>query len=159
VFADLVVDTNVLVHAENVESGYHEPSLALLEALEGGTITAICVDAGFDPEEAKNKSAIYSEYLRFLGPQTYPMVLIARLAAWGRLDLLDRPPVSTKNVVRRLVPGDMIDRRFLEIASVATAKTLVSHDYEDFHVECRERAANVLGVAIVEAVDVITQVA
>jgi len=64
---DIVLDTNVLMHAENSQEARCEQSGNLLQAPKICT-TKLCVDEGFDLNESRNRSQIGSEYLKHLRP-------------------------------------------------------------------------------------------
>ena len=67
---DIVIDTNVLVHAGNPGVDHFEPALQLLEWLSQEPV-AMCTDPGWSMDEARNRSHIMSEYfehLRFGSP-------------------------------------------------------------------------------------------
>ena len=59
---ELVIDTNVLVHANNPEQKCFDHCIDLINTLVDGPYS-VCVDPGFNVDESVNKSAIFSEYI------------------------------------------------------------------------------------------------
>jgi hypothetical protein len=150
--ADIVVDTNVLVHANNPETAYFEESRKLADALlHSSSETKLRVDDGFRPIEAENQSQIVSEYWRQLAPGMLGHHLVQTLAAEGRIRAV--PPIKDKNLkdkVRKLV-NDKSDRVFLLTAIMSTAKVLVSHDDQAFPESACASCADGWGVNVCEA--------
>jgi hypothetical protein len=58
---DVVLDTNLLMHSDDERQSHHEDCRNLLWELRDST-TLLCVDEGFDLDQAKNKSLIGGEY-------------------------------------------------------------------------------------------------
>src|ERR1700761_2410360 len=102
---DIVVDTNVFVHAHNPEHAYCGDARRLALALLTPTnSTLLRVDPGFHPIEARNRSRIVGEYLQKLVPGMLGHHLIQELAAAGRLSPVE--PIKDQNLrkaVQRLV--------------------------------------------------------
>lgn len=73
---DLVIDTNVLMHANNSKEERQEDTIKFLKKLLASD-TFICVDEGFDPDEAKNKSKIIGEYYQYLAVGSFGHVKVA----------------------------------------------------------------------------------
>ena len=81
---DLVVDTDVLMHAENEESAKRDASRQLI----GGILeseTALCFDTGFDVDEARNRSGIAGEYFEHLPHGSLGLALVYECALSGRI--------------------------------------------------------------------------
>jgi hypothetical protein len=156
VLVDLVVDTNVFVHAHNSEQAYSKDSLMVANALlEPGVGTSLRVDPGFSPVEAQNRSKIGSEYFQWLVPGMVGHHLIQELAATKRLIPVVLPTANTlKGRVRELVQ-DASDRVFLLTALASDDRILVSHDDEAFPDSVRSTCAEDLLVKIYDAPDVV----
>jgi hypothetical protein len=94
---DIVLDTNVLMHAENSQEARCEQSGNLLQALKICT-TKLCVDEGFDLNESRNRSQIGSEYLKHLRPGAVGFELVAYLARTLRIKYVPRrvPQIASK---------------------------------------------------------------
>lgn len=147
---DLVVDTNVLCHAQNPAEERFQAAQELLSALLE-CATDICVDEGFDLDETKNRSFICSEYLRRLVPGSAGFHFLVFVATHKRVKQLPRrPEPRAKKFVERVIRKKP-DRIFLGVACNTLSMTLVSHDLEDFDPAKRVAIRRELGVAVIEA--------
>lgn len=134
--SDVVVDTNVLIHASNPSVAYNAASLALLVALQNAS-TALCVDPGFDVNEAQNRSLIAGEYQQKLPIGSLGFAVVATLAATGRVKQVSRKvPEALARKIRHRV-GKPRDRTFVHVAANSNDRRLVSHDFEDFSDDTR----------------------
>ena len=153
--SDLVVDTNVFVHAHNPNVGLrHQESRKLaLRLLDADTTTALRVDPGFSPEPNSNRSRIGAEYLTHLVPGMLGHQVVQTLAASMRI----RPVAlagddQTRTEVEQLVT-DPSDRVFLRVAIGSDAKVLALHDDAAFPDEVRSASHTRWAVLLGEAVD------
>src|SRR5689334_4111585 len=128
--SDLVIDTNVLLHAENHAEQRQAAALELIQCLLASNI-AICVDEGFDPDQARNRSAIAGEYLLRLRFGSIGLNLVSTLASTGRVRQLPRRPETAKARRINQLLRNTYDRAFLGVACNSQDKILVSHDFED----------------------------
>jgi predicted nucleic acid-binding protein len=155
VLADIVIDTNVLVHASSPTVAYQQAALLLLNALELGS-TALCVDEGFDVVEARNRSLIGGEYYENLVTGMIGFAIVATLANTGRLSQVSkRVPTHVAARIRRLVPRKPRDRTFVHVAINAKEHILVSHDFDDFGPSVRSKLLSAVEVEVVTAYDAI----
>jgi predicted nucleic acid-binding protein len=150
--ADIVIDTNVFVHANNPDNvDRQRESLTFLEAM-CASATFLCVDEGFDYlEEAKNRSRIASEYLRHVRAGMYGHYLLQFLARSGRIAFVaGRVPKPISRKIQQKVPnrGDCM---FVKVAHNSQGRALVSHDERDFSKRIRKVLKDELGVTCVEA--------
>lgn len=125
---DIVIDTNVLVHAANPAVGQHSESLALLEHLvEGRCTTELCID---------NEGKIISQYRACLNDMDFPLQVVARMAGFGRVRYLGKLKKNDRQRLRKLIfdRNDRVDVIFAETAAVSRERTLVSHDARAFDV-------------------------
>lgn len=151
--SDIVVDTNVLVHASNEAHPYCQASLAFLSTLLAGT-TAVCVDVGFSVDESKNTSLIGGEYMQHLVFGMPGYAVIQALASSERMKQVPRSvPDNVRRAVKRLVPRKSRDRTFVHVAFNSTDHVLVSHDFDDFGDDVRKKLRRSVGVSIVIADD------
>ena len=149
--ADMVIDTNVFVHADNPMEARCAASRSLLQRiLSVGTI--LRVDEGYDSNEARNRSHIGSEYQHNLRFGSMGLAVLVQLAGQGRIRTLPRkvPDAATAKKIRQLL-RNTTDRVFLSVAYGSHEKILVSHDYVDFQEAKRPTIREVLGVAVIEA--------
>lgn len=148
---DIVVDTNVLVHASNQAVPFHAAALLLVSALSDGS-TFLCVDEGFHAVEALNRSLIGGEYNEHLVTGMIGYAVVASLAATGRVKQVPRTvPAATAKKVRRLVPRKPRDRTFVHVAIRSKEHVLVSHDLDDFSAEVRRALRQEVGAEVLIA--------
>jgi hypothetical protein len=148
--ADIVVDTNVWVHANNANEQRQEHAIALAKALLEAA-TGLCIDDGFDLEPAKNRSTIGAEYLNNLRAGMLGYEVVVALAKAGRIKLISRnAPAATSQKINQLIRKP-IDRAFLRVAFNSSSKILVSHDFEDFQAAKRAHIRQTLKIRIIEA--------
>lgn len=148
---DIVIDTNVLMHADNVSSRRDAESLRLLCSVLAST-TQLCVDArhsgtGFDADA----SLIMQEYIDRLNGAGTGVHFIAQMASEGRISYLSREVEQrvTRWINQRI--GNTRDRTFLRVAKNSEEKVLVSHDFKDFGRAMRRAISNELDLAVVDA--------
>lgn len=150
--ADIVVDTNIFVHANNAgDLNRQRHSLEFLQALQASQ-TCLCVDEGFNYlDEAQNRSRIASEYLEHVRGGMYGQYLLQFLAATGRIVVVaKRVPRDVSRKISQQVPnrGDCV---FVRVAHNSKGKSLVSHDQRDFPVRVRRMLRNDIGVECLHA--------
>ena len=149
--ADIVVDTNVFLHAEDQRQASCTQARELIRLLRT-CATSLCLDEGFDLDEARNRSQIGSEYLKHLRFGTAGFALVDHLAKSGRLRLLPRSvPQQVAKVINRHV-GKGPDRVYVRIAYNSQEKFLASHDFDDIPDGARNKLLNTLHIRVV-AVD------
>lgn len=150
---DLVIDTNVFLHAENFSEDRQKDARRLMDQLLKCE-TVLCIDAGFDLDESRNRSLIGAEYLRHLRFGSVGYALIQHLALSHRLKQIDRRNVAerARRKTNQLI-ANRRDRTFVSIATTNAERVLVSHDHRDFPRPKRRQIAKALRVDIVEAVD------
>lgn len=149
---DVVIDTNVLVHAQNPNEQRFEDSTNLIDTILDSN-TDLCVDEGFSEEEAKNKSAICSEYFDQLCFGSLGFTLIVQLAHQNRIKQLGRR--APHQISRRInqILRKKSDRNFLNVAYNSVEKVLVSHDFIDFQQPKRDRILSNFHIHVIEACD------
>lgn len=149
---DIVIDTNVLLHAQNPnEKRFKDSSNLICKILDENT--SLCMDEGFSEDESKNKSMIGWEYLSNLQYGSIGLNLIAQLALQQRIkQLTKRAPERIVSKINQLI-RNKTDRVFLNVAYNSDEKTLVSHDYKDFQKTKRRFIATNLQIQVIEACD------
>lgn len=151
---DLVVDTNVFVHADNPSEKRHAASVSLLDALFEGS-TCLGVDEGFDLDPAANESLMGQEYLERLTPLSAGFRVLAHLAQSGRTKFVPRKfDAATRDQVKQLVRNKR-DRTFLLVSTEMDDRVFCSHDFKDFQKRKRREIKSKLHVSILEAQEVI----
>jgi hypothetical protein len=148
--ADIVLDTNVLVHAHNTKQIRFQASQDLLIELRNCN-TNLCVDEGFHLDEAQNKSQIGSEYLKHLRFGMLGLAVIAHLASSLRIRQLSRqvPPNVGRYIRQQGVPKP--DRIFLFVAYNSQSKTVTCHDFNDLPDTVRARLRKKIGLQVLDA--------
>jgi hypothetical protein len=154
VLVDIVVDANVFLHAHNPSSGRQDECqlfLALLRNCEAH----ICVDEGYDPIEAKNKSQIWAEYLKHLRFGMVAFEVVAHLARSSRIDVLPRrvSPSTARTIHRQVTKGP--DRTYVKVAFNSQDRTLTSHDFADIPQTVRRRLRESLEINVISAADAV----
>jgi hypothetical protein len=122
---DVVVDTNVFVHAENPgEMLRYDESRAFIELMRQ-VETHLCLD---------DDDRIAGEYANRVPPGALAGVLLRECADAGRITIRPLsvgPPVA--DAIERLVV-DRTDHKFVRVAHNSVERVLVTHD--DEHVHC-----------------------
>jgi predicted nucleic acid-binding protein len=148
--SDVVIDTNVMLHAGNPNDQYFNDSISLLnKLLESETL--LCMDEGFDFDEAKNTSKLGYEYIVHIRSGMLAYVVLQKLALSRRIKFVDlklRPEVRRR--VNQLIRNQR-DRTFLIVAIKSSEKILVTHDFNDFQVPKRKTINNDLNVVVLIA--------
>jgi len=152
---DIVIDTNVLVHANNQENEHFESSNKFIHALFQSECK-LCVDENFDIDESKNKSYIFSEYLNFLTHGTLGFTLLFHMATNNRIKPISKK-ITEKSVGRKInqYVKDKTDRCFVKVALNSQEKILVSHDYRAISASNRPRLKSELEIIVFNAADYI----
>lgn len=144
---DLVVDTNVFVHASNPGVTYCTEARNLMTALKE-VLTVLRVDEGFDVDPARNRSLIGGEYLEHLHIGMLAFAFVSTLASTDRIKEVPRyvsPAVGRK--VNRIIPKPR-DRTFLKVAITSQDRFLASHDFKHFSSRKRVEIENIFDVRI-----------
>jgi hypothetical protein len=151
---DLVVDTNVLVHAENPGEERCNDSRNFLWALYGAE-ALVCVDKGFSLDDAQNRSFIGREYLDNVPYGSLAFAVVRELAQLNRIRFLEkRAPQPEQQRIEQMI-YKTTDRVFLAVACNSVSRVLVSHDFEDFPLQRRSQISSELDVDILEACEVV----
>lgn len=150
---DLVVDTNVLMHADDPRQAHQADALGLLTDLVEGT-TVICVDEGFDVDEAKNASLIGGEYFARLTAAHTATAVLAHLFAGGRIAMRSR---SVGPAIKKCIEQSVRtkrDRTFLFVTHNSAEALFCSHDYRDMQRAKRRMLRDRAGIRIMGAAGV-----
>jgi hypothetical protein len=150
VLNDVVIDTNVLVHADNPGEERHRDAVELLDQLLEAD-TKLGIDEGFDIDPQKNLSLIGQEYLEKLTPTSLAYLILAHLAQTERVTFIPRSfGAHTRKAVNQILKNKR-DRTFVLVAGETENRVLCSHDFKDFGKRKRKDIKTKLGVAIVDA--------
>lgn len=140
---DLVIDTNVLVHASNCKYEKVDDCLKFIDWLKDSD-ELVCLDTGTDGH-------IYHEYLLHLPPGSYGFTLLLQLNDENRIRFIDRDIPAAVNTKINKTGIKKTDRIFVRIAYKTIHKILVSQEYEDFTIKNRAHFKKEIGVLILEA--------
>jgi hypothetical protein len=147
---DVVLDTNVLGHADNAASPQQESSLAILNWVRASSVTWMLDDQGKSAPDPKT-SLLFQEYKRTLAPQGASIALFIQCLAFGRVSFAPRPGEAIRNTIRKLVPRNKNDCAVLGAAHGTVDKVLISNDLADFPQDVRRSVGKKLGVQILLA--------
>jgi hypothetical protein len=147
---DLVLDTNVLMHADNPNEGRQADSAALLSKLLASECTLV-VDEGFDLDSSKNTSLIGHEYLERLVPLSVGYQALVQMLSTGRVTFVSGSvPASTRNAVNQVLRNRR-DRTFLIVAINSRGRVFCSHDFRDFSLTKRTNIRRRFRVTVCDA--------
>lgn len=134
---DIVVDTNIFMHAANPTQPRFGAARVFVMRLMGCS-TKLCVDEGFSMDEAKNRSHIASEYLKHLRSGMLGYAVVAHLASTSRVRIVGRSvPTAVSRRIRRHVPS-VGDHIFVRVAFNSWERILASHDFGDLAGRARQ---------------------
>jgi hypothetical protein len=146
----VIIDTNVLEHADNTIEQRQLHSIALIDYVRNNPELILYVDESLD----KIQSFILTEYDDRLKPGMYGHTLLLLLLGQNRVKPLKR--VIRNTTVNRKIRQwvhKTVDIAFARITYNSNEKTLISHDFEDFTTEARDFLNDEIGILVIEASD------
>ena len=147
---DIVIDTNIFLHAVNQQEIRRKDADALLTKIRTCTVH-LCVDEGFTLMEAQNRSVIGAEYIKHLRVGTVGFALVSFLAGSNRVKIVPKGvPANISRAIRSQVPKGP-DRTFLYVAFNSQEKVLSSHDFGDIPQQVRNRLLAKVGLHVLAA--------
>lgn len=147
---DVVIDTNVLMHAHDSRQPCQNDCIELIELMLSCE-THICLDEGYDWCESKNRSKIMSEYKNYIYHGTLGHALLITLAQNQRIKMVSsKVNSSTSKIIQKNVM-DITDRCFVKVAANSNDRTLISHDYAAINKERRLSIKSEISVHIIDA--------
>lgn len=149
---DIVLDTNVLSHAENPGSVNQESALAVLHWMMKSNTLWVLDDNGKDAPNPWT-SILYVEYHETLPPQSLSLLLLQTCLQSERVKFAARPTRVDREIIERLIPRNKRDRAVLGAARGSTDRILVSNDEADFDAATRKAVKKVLGVQILNSAE------
>jgi hypothetical protein len=154
---DLVVDTNVFVHAHNRNVGlrHHEARKLALQLLDPDSATVLRVDPGFSADPSSNTSRIGSEYLNHLVPGMLGHQVVQTLAASMRVRPVPLLADGDERADVHQLVSDRRDRVFLQVALGSRSRVLASHDDAAFPDDVRSICRTRWGVVVGDAFEVV----
>jgi hypothetical protein len=151
---DLLIDTNILMHANNDHERSQRMCIDLINYLLSSTEN-LCVDEDLDI----NKSLILHEYFdKLRTPDTTGRSFIIRLLQQKRVTPIPRKCEQrvTKIINQHINRDKHVDKVFVKITHKSNDKIFVSHDFEDFQIPKREYFKTTLDISIVSAEEILT---
>lgn len=143
---DVVIDTNVFVHAGNPDVEHFDGAIKFLkEVLDSETV--ICVDKNKNEYPGK----ILYEYRDKIRGQHFGSHVFSKLLQQKRfVDVKRKIPQKEKKILLRLINklGSQTDKIFVIVAYNSGEKILVSHDFDDFSRDIRGKLKKDLGVEV-----------
>ena len=145
---DLVIDTNVLVHASNPGESRQQECIDLINYLLESS-EQICLDEGFDFSENLNKSHIGYEYIKHLKHGMLGHVLIVSMAQSKRVvEVSKTVPAGIAGKINQSIVNKH-DRVFIKVALNSESRILISNDFTDFSKSKRKHIRKEIGVQVV----------
>lgn len=142
--SDIVIDTNVLVHAGNPNDKFFADSMCLIVKMIDNSVP-ICIDDNI------GESLIVHEYLDNLHHGSLGRILIENASQNLRFKPLPcRTDPSTHKFIKKNISSKR-DKTFLRVAFNSDEKTLVSHDFKHFHKNIRKLIKQMIKVEVIIA--------
>lgn len=142
---DIVIDTNIFMHSVNAQFPGQAETAEFLGKVLDGTVF-LCIDEGFDLDEAKNRSKIGSEYFDKVRFVDFAWHVIATMGKQGRIvKVTSKVAAACAKTIRRNV-YDKTDRVFVQVSCNSRSKSLVSHDFTHFPDHVRAELCRAIGV-------------
>ena len=146
---DIVIDTNVLMHADNVSSGRDKEAFGLVQAMLASQ-TVLCLDVQSSRGEDDPRSSLirqeYREHLDGLGGR-----FVAHMVDEGRVKYVAREvDKDVSRWINQRIPNKR-DRTFVKVAINSIESVLASHDYSDFSASTRKDLSKRVQVDVLDA--------
>jgi hypothetical protein len=138
---DIIIDTNVFEHTSNPKVKYYHSSNCVLKKIcESPTL--LCLDEGYDPIEALNRSWISREYIERLRRVSSGYTYLLLILNQKKYKIIERSKYRRhmKTIGRKI--SDQTDRHFICVAFESTGKIFISNDYQDFPLTIRKECKN-----------------
>jgi len=135
---DIVVDTNVFMHADNPKSGRQDSARNLLNQIDQNSIPIGIDDA----------QKIFGEYLEYLAASSLGRNYLTKWFSQGAYVLISAkvPPSDARWIGKNI--SDTLDKVFLKVATNSQEQDFVSHDFDDFPKRKRRDILARLGVSV-----------
>lgn len=146
---DVVVDTNVLAHADDPKKATSQASQQLLLFIKESELKWVLDDQG---KKAPNPetSLLHAEYRNTIVEMGFSATVFAFLLRTNRVIFAPRPGEQVRKAIRKLVPANKGDQAVLGAAVGSTDGVLVSNDFGDFTAAVRTSVLKELSVTVVD---------
>ncbi|WP_137769518.1 hypothetical protein [Brachybacterium sp. SGAir0954] len=128
---DIVIDTNVLSHADNPASPLQANASELLGWMRDSAVKWVLDDNGKSQPDP-HTSLLFAEYRETLPPGGVGLQLLIFCLANGRVVFANRPDDALRKEIRKLIPKNRKDQVVLGAAAGSRDRLLASNDYADF---------------------------
>ena len=150
---DVVIDTNVLSHADNPASNNQASALALLSWMSTSSIHWVLDDNGKHQPDPTT-SLLYHEYQQTLAPQGLAIQIFTACLMNKRVRFSQRPTQVVRDEIRKLIAKNKKDQVVLGAACGSESKTLFTNDFNDFSDKVRDHVQKKLSVDIFRSTEV-----
>jgi len=133
---DVVVDTNVFLHANDSNQKYYSSAKTFLGNLQNST-WLLCVDEILDLNGSRNKSFIGQEYIDYIRFGSTSYIILYSIIKNSHIKSISKKEIAKYKQKACQCVRDKTDRIFLCVAAASDSKTLISNDFEDFQVRKR----------------------
>jgi len=134
---DIVVDTNVFMHANNDKIKFCKSSKEFIGYLSNCNIL-LCLDDGFDPVQSKNQSHIAHEYFTHIRHGEFAYGILLKILSSKNYKIIKKSQYKKyKKLVNQCI-RNTFDRIFICIAIVSDSKLFISNDFEDLDLQKRK---------------------
>ena len=147
---DIVIDTNVLMHADNVSSGRDKEAVGLLVAMLSSK-TVLCLDVASGGKDDPDSSLIRQEYSDSLDGGGLGSHFVTQMVNEGRISYVSREvQAGVGRWINQRIRNKR-DRTFVRAAINSSEKVLASHDYLDFGASMRKDLSKHIQVDVLDA--------
>jgi predicted nucleic acid-binding protein len=150
---DIIIDTNVLVHANNKNEIRQQASIDMIKYLLDSE-ELLCIDQGFSFNEAQNRSFIGYEYLKHLKIGMLGYIFISTIAQRKRIKQVAKNADAAISRKINKCMSNIRDRTYLNVAYNSSDKILVTHDYSDFSISKRKYINKEFEIKVFDATDI-----
>ncbi|MCH8902674.1 MAG: hypothetical protein IIA45_01995 [Bacteroidetes bacterium] len=147
---DIVLDTNVLEHADNSLEKRNTASIMLLYSVNSSSVK-LCLDWNTKKSFDVAQSIIWTQYLERLNPMMQGYKMLEYLLKNKRIKPVSRNVALNVNkiIIQRI--KDPQDKVFVKVVHGSISKVLVSHDFRDFQIAKRKFFKKKLKISIITA--------
>lgn len=129
---DIVVDTNIFIHANNNAIKSCESCIAFLNRLLNSNVF-LAIDDEFNIDESKNTSRISYEYFKYIRHGSLSYAILLSIIKSNRIkQILESEYNCHKKLFNKIV-RNKDDIIFLSVSLCTEDKIFITNDFEDFN--------------------------
>jgi len=152
----IVVDTNVILHADNPVSGYQSDSMCFLDRFLKDGCYRLALDRTPPLGRQHNESQILQEYLEHVTyDSSFGFYFLIKVLERSWFDIVGRTNYRREVKIIIQEVSNKVDRIFLRVTCMANSRKFVTHDFSDFPMQKRKRLAKTLQVRLLTARELI----